>query len=277
MSKSHINKIFVLVMLLIAWTSCERELLWQTQGSETDFLIVDGIITNQNIRHTIDLTVSSDQVNSGPFPASDAAVTVFDGENYYNFNESETEPGKYISDSAFVAVINKVYILSIIHDNKYYTAASAVLPVSPDSHLSLAYDDTKNKYFINTETAVLNVDEAAMFKVLIDWSHLPEYAGLPSDSTQALQYFYSLTTLDVNQIFAPEKEMVYFPSGSLLIQKKYSLTPDHERFIRSMLIETQWTGGLFDVNEGNVFTNLSPGALGFFGASSVYIDSLVIE
>ena len=62
-----------------------------------------------------------------------------------------------------------------------------------------------------------------------------------------------------------------------MIQRKYSLSPQHEEFIRSLLVETQWHGGNFDIEEGNVHTNLSEGALGFFGACSVITYSSTVE
>ena len=151
------------------------------------------------------------------------------------------------------------------------------MPVIHSSFLSFTQVNDTGLFFINSETAVLNPEEAAMYEISIDWSHLPAYGSLPKDSTSAKQYFYSLTTLDVNQIFLPENERVFFPKGSILIHKKYSLTADHEKFIRSLLIETQWNGGNFDIEEGNIYTNLSDGALGFFGACSVISDTLIVE
>ena len=59
--------------------------------------------------------------------------------------------------------------------------------------------------------------------------------------------------------------------------KKYSLSPEHEKFIRSMLIETSWNGGSFDTEEDNVYTNLSKGALGFFAVSIVLSDTVIVE
>ncbi|MBE9509733.1 MAG: hypothetical protein IMY71_02550, partial [Bacteroidetes bacterium] len=44
----------------------------------------------------------------------------------------------------------------------------------------------------------------------------------------------------------------------------------------TMLSETEWKGGVFDVLPGNVYTNLSEGAVGFFAVSTVVSDSTVV-
>ena len=62
-----------------------------------------------------------------------------------------------------------------------------------------------------------------------------------------------------------------------IIESKYSVTPEHAGFIRSMLLETEWRGGLFDVAQGNLETNLSQGAFGFFAISTVIRDTLTVK
>jgi hypothetical protein len=42
------------------------------------------------------------------------------------------------------------------------------------------------------------------------------------------------------------------------------------------MAETEWRGGLFDVQPGNVRTNLSEGAVGYFAVSQVAADSTII-
>jgi hypothetical protein len=64
-------------------------------------------------------------------------------------------------------------------------------------------------------------------------------------------------------------QSVYFPAGTIISERRYSLTPEHAEFVREMLLETNWTGGLFTVAPANVITNMSDGAFGYFGACAV--------
>lgn len=274
MIKLTLNISLILFACIIL--SCEKRTYWETETTDQIYIIVEGIITNENINHGITLTLSTPEANSIPAPASGATVFVSDGQDTVWFSE-DIIPGRYVSNTNFIAVVNKIYKLDILYTGSHVYGFSGMLPVTPDSHLTYAYNEDKELFYINSETAILNIEEAAMFELMIDWSHVPEYSSLPEDSTKAKQYYYSLKTLDVNQIFSPPREIVYFPEGTQIIKKKYSLTPEHEKFIRSVLIETQWSGGFFDVEEGNVFTNLSTGAFGYFGACSVVSDTITVE
>jgi hypothetical protein len=89
---------------------------------------------------------------------------------------------------------------------------------------------------------------------------------------------YYLNTIDVNQLYnIPETQEVCFPKGTRIIRKKYSLTPEYQEFLRTLLTETSWRGGLFDVESGNVMTNLSNGAVGYFSASTVVSDTITVR
>ncbi|MBU0763481.1 MAG: hypothetical protein KJ607_01460, partial [Bacteroidetes bacterium] len=147
-----------------------------------------------------------------------------------------------------------------------------LLPFSP-----LHYDTVPGRselFYITQVSGVYSPGEPAMWEVFLDWSHVPEYELLPDSSCRARVWYYSLTTVDVSQIFSPQQEQVIFPEGTRIVEKKYSLTLQHEEFIRGMLSETVWRGGYFDVTPANITTNLSEGAIGYFGACTV--DSVII-
>jgi hypothetical protein len=80
----------------------------------------------------------------------------------------------------------------------------------------------------------------------------------------------------VNEIFKPAKEDFSFPVNSVVIRKKYSVSPAYRAFLRSVLSETEWRGGLFDVDRANATTNLSAGAVGFFAVTTVLTDTMTI-
>jgi hypothetical protein len=54
------------------------------------------------------------------------------------------------------------------------------------------------------------------------------------------------------------------------------MTPEYAEFIREVLQETQWQGGLFNTIPANVPTNLSPGGAGFFAVCGVYSISQTV-
>ncbi len=257
--------------------SCIEKTDWEMKSENPNYIVVEGIITNRNIRHEIKISRAVLNLNENAQVVSGAIVGVYDGDTLIVFNEDTNTPGTYKPDSTFIGVINKVYTLGILYNNKTYTANAGMLPIVDFTPLTYKYNpDNKLNEIVHIASA-FSSENPAMWEILIDWSHVPGYTGLPLEETKAIVYFYTLNTLDVNQIFAPVKENLYFPSGSEIIEKKYSLSPSHAEYIRSMLSETEWAGGLFDTNKGNVITNLSEGAVGFFGACSVISDTIIVQ
>jgi hypothetical protein len=115
-----------------------------------------------------------------------------------------------------------------------------------------------------------------MSEVFYDWSSNTNYCDINGFCT-AEQIYYTLNNVDVNQAFKPEQQVIKFPPGTKIIRKTYSLTEEHQEFLRSLLMETEWRGGIFDVQPGNVNTNLTNGAKGFFAICMVKSDSLTVQ
>lgn len=276
MIKVKANILYVLLFGIFFFeaTSCERKITPDFKYDGKEFLIVDGIITNENKFQEIRLTKSLSVFNEKPEPISGAKVSVSDG--IYNYIFSEDTTGIYLSDNKFTAVINKLYTLNIEFEGKTFFAQARAVPVLNSISINYAqFNDSL--YYFPQATAQFNPKEAAMYEVNADWSFVSGYENLPENKTKAKLYFYVLRTIDVNEIFNPAYDHIFFPKGTKLAVKKYSLSLEHEKFIRSMLLETSWNGGNFDTEEDNVYTNLSEGALGFFGASIVLSDTVYVN
>ena len=50
----------------------------------------------------------------------------------------------------------------------------------------------------------------------------------------------------------------------------------YQEYLRSLLSETEWRGGVFDVEKANVKTNMSEGAIGFFAVTTVVSDTITV-
>ena len=131
-------------------------------------------------------------------------------------------------------------------------------------------------FYIDWVANAFSSQEPAIWELLLDWSKVPGYENAGSAGCQARMLFYTLPTLDVSEIFAPEMEKISFPAGTIINERRYSITPEHAEFLREMLLETNWTGGLFSLANANVMTNLSAGAIGYFGACSVTSLSITV-
>jgi hypothetical protein len=270
-------KPILFIFFTIQFISCEMATSWEISPGINDFIVVNGQITNEKKEHIVTIYSPVDQLNKIPKPIYWASVSIFDGDSLYHLNNDYSNPGRYTTINNFRAVINKTYTLFITLSGQNYFASTTMLPVSQFNPLKYRYDETKQMFLVDSVTEAFNNNESAMYEIMINWAQVQGYDTIPSESKNAVLYYYTLSTLDVSEVFKPQREQVYFPAGTTIIERKYSLTKQQAKFIRSLLLETEWRGGLFDVTQGNITTNLSNGAVGYFGASSVLEKTIIVK
>ena len=143
--------------------------------------------------------------------------------------------------------------------------------VQVDQLAPLSYQkikDTEYWYELNLR----ETNNPSMVEINLNWGHLPGFRNLPRDETRASIIYYTVKSIDVNKIFKPARERVPFPVGTRVYRRQYSMNPEQEDFVRTLMAETEWRGGQFDVQPGNVRTNLSEGAVGYFSVSQVAVS-----
>ncbi len=268
------KNIAIISIIIILLSSCERKAEWEYAENVPNVLVVESILTNELKAHNISLSFLSDSLNQEPSMMSGATVNVYENQDLISF--SETSDGIYESPIRQFALVNKVYSLSVEYGGKTYYAQTYALPVSAINPLE--YSASQNEegwYKINQVASSYNFGTAAMHEIYLDWSHL----NLEDDKgrTSVKLVYYSLPTIDIHQLFAPDKENIAFPLGTKVEHKKYALTPKHASYIRSLLTETEWKGGYFDPPAANLPTNLSEGAIGFFATCSVVSSSFPFD
>jgi hypothetical protein len=261
----------IMLSLIMLLFGCEKEYNWIVKEDGIERIVVDAIITNELKSQVIVLSKTDQELNLPSLPVSGAEVFVSDGTISYVFTESVTNQGSYYSQ-LFQAAVNKTYQLSILLDNQEYTASSTMESVSQLDELTVVWDSDKSFYRYIPD----NQGKPSMTEIYYDWSAVPDYCS-EYGFCNAQETFYILDNVDINAEFGPEKQVIYFPAGTILIRRKYSLTEEHQQFIRSLLMETEWRGGLFDVQQGNIPTNLSNEALGYFAVCTVVSDTTLIN
>ena len=255
--------------ILLALSGCVKHTDWPVKETTPQRIIVDAILTDEVKVQQVRLTYSVSQLNGEPRPVTGASVIVSNGDSTWNLAGSPSGPGIFLTPAYFSAKPGKNYTLLISADNKIYSAKASMVQGEFFQELRYTKNGENNLYYIDWVANQFSIAGAAMWELKIDWSKVPGYTHLDSLASHARLLFYTLPTLDVSEVFAPQIETVYFPAGSVITERRYSLTPAHAEYIRELLLETTWTGGLFNVAAANVTTNLSNGALGFFGVCSV--------
>jgi hypothetical protein len=239
------------------------------QSEVINLLAVEGVLTNENINHKVKLSFPYQTLNGVPTPVSGAIVTIQqDNATLYTLTELPVASGEYYTP-VFRAVVGSVYTLVIQHEGKEYSAQDSAVPVEPLTELD--YKRVNDDYTLN-----LNQSGQSANYVDHDISWKNTEACLGNDGCDGRIVYYDLKTTDVNEIYKPDKVEFLFPVGTTIIRKKYSVSTAYRAFLRSVLSETEWRGGVFDVERANAISNLSTGAIGFFAVTSVVSDTTII-
>lgn len=261
----------LLSMIFIFWLvmACEERIDFPLSSNEVNALVVEGILTNQKMNHRITLTHPYKTQNEKVIAISGAIVKVLEDNNVYNLVEFPSGSGKYYTPE-IRAVSGKIYTLQIKYNGKDYFAQDSSEPVEPLRKLT--YEKTPNDLY------TLNLNSEGRDPNFIDhfitWKNTVHCTN--GATCEGRIVYYDLKTIDVNEFYKPEKEPFDFPANSIVVRRKYSMSPAYKTFLRALLSETEWRGGVFDVDRVNVPTNLSDGAIGFFAVSTMVSDTTLI-
>ena len=261
--------IIVSAGLLLLLVSCEEKTTWELQSSEI-FGVADCILTNELKIQELRLYRSAEKLNEMPAGISGARVEISDGKQIISFTGDGYEPGKYVSVVPFRATAGIKYRLTISLGEKADTAYAQMTGIAPLDNIDIAPNDSLYRLIYHDSP------DASMMEVYYDWSARPDYCT-KYGACQASEVYYTLDNIDAEKIFAPDRQVISFPKITQIIRKKYSLSAAHQQFVRALLLETEWRGGLFDAEQGNVPTNFSHGIRGWFGACTVLSDTTRFE
>lgn len=250
-------------------TGCEEQFNWPLNNSDTDLIVVEAVLTNENKNHLIKLTRPYTEQNQIPEPVSGAFVVILTNADTIVATETPPSSGLYYTDS-MQAVIDKIYILAIQYNGKLFYAGAVQQPVEPLDSFE-AVEISEGVYTINFKESG---EDPNYIKYNLDWQNVGNCPDIID--CKAKQIYYDLKNIDVNKQFKPDQEIVYFPAGTVIIRRKYSVSSRYREYLRGMLSETAWRGGIFDAFPANAATNLSEGAVGFFAVSTVVTDTIII-
>ena len=253
--------------LLISLSSCLEEIsIEEYVGEPSGRLVVEGLITNEKKAHFIKLTRTTNVIPKAPAnPVTGASISISDGDTIFLFAEKETGSGIYLTDSTVQGEAGKTYTLNIVVDGKTYEASDKMEPPNAfdkSDLLSIYFRPDKSGGYVNQLfTVAYGADSPSMVSYAI-------VNPRPQDKYTEIWY-YTFPGADVDNIIPTPTESLEFVQGTIFRQVKYSLSNEHYLFLRAVLLETKYAGGILGSVRANVPTNISNGGLGFFGACSV--------
>lgn len=254
-------------ILLFISIACEQQTVWEFNNT-TPHVVVDALITSEFKAQELCIYESPGGLNEGIKPILEANVLLTNGIDSFYFKADGPE-GRYTS-APFAAAVGETYILVVEINGQIDTAYAQMHPITPFKNDTVYINDGFYRFIYGGS------DLPAMTEVYYDWSNNENYCE-EYGNCYAKTVHYTLNNIDISQEFGPERQEIWFPPGTTLIRRKYSLSSEHEKFIRSLLLETEWRGGLFDVEQGNVPTNFKNGLKGWFGVCMVISDTVTVN
>lgn len=275
MNNLFMKKHPLIIAVVGLMASCVHEFPYTQGGVDNNTIVVEGAVTNEYQNHQIIITKLSsygDTIRNG---VKGAFVAVSAGDSTYFYTEKGN--GLYESKNKYVGVAGNVYFMHInLGDTLVISAQSKMLPVTPPDKLTFNHLPDGNLSLMHIAESFVQ-DNPAKYVLHLSWK------DKESDVTRKANiYYYSLTTVDISQLFAPKVQQTHFPKGTKIIERKYSIDNGYENYLRSLLAEAWWSGGYFDEAHGNLHTNIisdkaNISTAGYFSASTVYIDTLIAQ
>jgi hypothetical protein len=290
------GKILLLLLLLCAG-SCITQFIPETNDAE-DFLVVDGLITDQNRSYTISLSRSS--LLSSKFrkrPVSGGVLSVSDNLGN-NFILKEKKPGRYVTDSLiFRGVTGRKYVLKIIAEGFNYvsdTVEMKAVPAIDTIEADMVYNDTYKmgqitpgyQVFVSTfdstgKTGYYRWDYLETWEFQLPYNH-PTMVNITcwKNDTSRTVFIKSTKSLAEDRVFRYPLSFISNETDRLtrkysLLLKQYSLNENEYLYWEKIQKINQETGGLYDVVPISVKSNIkciddpAREVLGFFSVSAV--------
>lgn len=258
------------LLLPLGFMSCEEVTRWELDPGGNGQLVVEATLTDEYKVQEIRLSLSYDALNGNPPAVDDALVTVAANGSSIIFLPDSQRAGWYKSESAFAVIDDLEYTLTIDWQGTSYTATSELADVAPMPFISFRSYGNRDSLTFAEFAPLYNPDQQAMYEMRVFWAHQTQN---PAD--RALLYFYTFSSIEVGSLVRPTRDTVFFPRGSIVVARKFGLSDDYADYLRSLVTETEWRGGPFYSASASIPTNMSNGALGFFSACAVEVDTLI--
>jgi len=256
--------------LIILLTSCENVIEIDLDYM-TPKLVIEGVISDFDNQCIIKLSKTTDYFNQKPNPAvSGAVITLADNAGtIVKFNE--IEPGNYLGESVH-AKSHEDYTLSILSEGELYVA-EATIPqkVNMDS-LTCLYNPVSIFYEVGYVVSCHFSDPAEsrnFYRLktynINDKSKAKNSKDLYNDDISNGNKFELIWSYDV------------FQQNDTVVVELYSLDERTYNYYKTLFPISGGAEMMSLSTPANPNTNISNGALGYFGAYSISRDTIIIS
>jgi len=275
------NKYFIFLLIASFFLfSCTEKIEIDLNDGNNNRLVVEGSITSTPGIHTVKLSRTTTYFFNQKAPAElGATVTISDGQTVFPLSDTDND-GVYVTDNNVAGMPGRTYKLDItLKNGEQFSASSYMDSIAPLDSLSYLYSN--DYYLFMNDYAYLvflfaqetpGLGNAYQWNLYID-------GVLESDTLREVAF-----TDDRNVDGSYIKDWPVYMVENWQIKKDTtrigvemrSMSMDQYLYNVSLMLETDWNGGMFQGPPANVPTNLNNGALGFFSANATFYKEILI-
>ncbi len=288
----HINHLLVIILLA---ASCITEIEPASIGFD-DLLVVEGLITDQPVKHQIKISRTAPINSKEPRPVSNAVVRV-EATDQSTIMFFEEEPGIYRSGLPIRAKFGTGYRLKITIEGREYESTEVEMIATPqidriaaefvpkktaalgpsfknlgdfNFYLEAKTNETPTRAFryLWNETYKLQVPNPSRWKWLGGSVFEFRREDIPEEQQEFCYGHNSNKTVILNRTLASNGEVTSYPIHSFDAETRqmnirysieviqYGLSPESERYWAGLAASSQSQGTLFDIQPGTITGNL---------------------
>ena len=273
--KNHYTNIILAALLSASLTSCE-EVISIDLNTASPRLTVTAIVTDQPGPYEVVLSKTESYFSSNDlFTAVRSAVVTISDDAGNSEILPETVPGTYLT-SALQGVNGRTYHLKIVAENQTYEADSYLpYPIALDSVISQKVTTTTHKVSSNSYYLKCMFEDpvgsADYYRV--------ESTVASTDTLASVYQIYSDQVTDGQKIIFPLLRPTFILGDTALVELYHINTSNYDYFKTANNILRNKKGPMAAASapQANPLTNISGGAMGYFGTFAVSRKRVIIK
>lgn len=264
------KQILILFSLIILFTSCESVI-----EIDLDYmiplLVIEGVIDDSDNNCTVKLSKTTDYFNLSKNPTVSGAVILLTDKAGTVVKFNETEPGIYTGES-LLTKSNIEYTLSILSEgNKYIAKATVPQRVNIDS-LSCKFNPEGIFYEVGYVVSCHFSDPGETR----NYYRLKTYNINDITKARISKELYDDDVYNGNNVELKWSNNVYQQNDTVVVEL-YSLDKNTYEYYKTLFPISGGSEMMSFTTPANPNSNISNGALGYFGAYTISRDTIVIS
>jgi len=281
MKNKGLTHILVLSLLITSLTNCTEKMDIELDN-DFERLVVEGLITDEEKIHTVELSKTTDFFNPGEAERiSGAQIILSDGFKVDTLTENPDKAGTYMTPADYKGVPGREYKINInlpepIRGETQYEASDIMPPKRTMDSINVAYRVSWESWEVQAYAPDPPTTDFYRFDIYKNGELMTDTINEPFVTDDVLfngQYTNGIR-VGFLQVENPQ-EVVEI--GDTITGKLSSISESYFTFMFDVIDETGFNNPLFDGPPANIRGNISNEGIGFFAATAVDYSTTTYE